>query len=47
MEGRFPAQVRGSINCTLSFTESACLAAVRALAGEDIPVNAGFIRSSI
>jgi N-methylhydantoinase B len=36
-------QVRGSINCTLSFTESACLAAVRALAGEDIPVNAGFI----
>ena len=36
------AQSRGSINCTLSFTESACFAAVRALAGEDIPVNAGF-----
>ena len=35
-------QSRGSINCTLSFTESACFAAVRALAGEEIPVNAGF-----
>lgn len=35
-------QSPGSINCTLSFTESACFAAVRALAGEDIPVNAGF-----
>ena len=40
-EGTSP-QVAGSINCTRSFTESACLAAVRALAGEDIPVNAGF-----
>lgn len=36
-------QVPGSINCTSSFTESACYAAVRALAGEDIPVNAGFM----
>lgn len=35
-------QVPGAINATLSFTESACYAAVRALCGEDIPVNAGF-----
>lgn len=37
-------QVRGSINCTRSFTESACYAAVRALCRDDIPVNAGFMR---
>lgn len=36
-------QVAGSINATLSFTESACYAAVRALAREDLPVNAGFM----
>lgn len=36
-------QVEGSINCTLSFTESACYAAVRALCPDEIPVNAGFI----
>ena len=36
-------QVQGSINATLSFTESACYAAVRALAQEDVPVNAGFM----
>lgn len=36
------AQVRGSINATLSFTESACYAAVRALCRDDVPVNAGF-----
>ncbi|HLI16261.1 MAG TPA: hydantoinase B/oxoprolinase family protein [Acidimicrobiales bacterium] len=35
-------QVRGSINATRSFTESACYAAVRALCAEEIPVNAGF-----
>lgn len=35
-------QVPGAINATLSFTESACYAAVRALCQEDIPVNAGF-----
>lgn len=35
-------QVPGAINATLSFTESACYAAVRALCAEDIPVNAGF-----
>lgn len=35
-------QVPGAINATLSFTESACYAAVRALCDEDIPVNAGF-----
>ncbi len=35
-------QVRGAINATLSFTESACYAAVRALCGEEIPVNEGF-----
>lgn len=37
-------QVQGSINATLSFTESACYAAVRALAQEDVPVNAGFMQ---
>lgn len=37
-------QVEGSINCTLSFTESACYAAIRALCPEEIPVNAGFIQ---
>lgn len=36
-------QVEGSINATLSFTESACFAAVRALSREDLPVNAGFL----
>lgn len=36
-------QVEGSINCTLSYTESACFAAVRALCPDEIPVNAGFI----
>jgi N-methylhydantoinase B len=36
-------QVPGSINSTLSFTESACYAAVRSLCTDDIPVNAGFI----
>ena len=36
-------QVRGSINSTLSFTESACYAAVRSLCTDDIPVNAGFV----
>lgn len=36
------AQVPGSINATLSFTESACYAAVRSLVANDIPVNAGF-----
>lgn len=36
-------QVAGSINATLSFTESACYAAVRALAREELPVNAGFM----
>lgn len=36
-------QVPGSINCTLSFTESACYAAVRSLCADDVPVNAGFI----
>jgi N-methylhydantoinase B len=41
-EGTDP-QVQGSINATLSFTESACYAAVRALAQEDVPVNAGFM----
>ncbi len=35
-------QVAGSINCTLSFTESACYAAVRALCPPDVPVNQGF-----
>jgi N-methylhydantoinase B len=37
------AQVRGSINATLSFTESACYAAVRSLVAGDLPVNAGFM----
>lgn len=37
-------QVGGAINCTLSYTESACYAAVRALCAGDIPVNAGFTR---
>jgi N-methylhydantoinase B len=37
-------QVRGAINCTLSYTESACYAAVRALCAGDVPVNAGFTR---
>ena len=37
-------QVAGSINCTLSFTESASYAAIRALCQEDIPVNEGFTR---
>jgi N-methylhydantoinase B len=36
-------QVQGSINATLSFTESACYAAVRSLVQHDIPVNAGFM----
>jgi N-methylhydantoinase B len=36
-------QVAGAINATLSFTESACYAAVRALCSDDIPVNAGFL----
>ena len=36
-------QVAGSINATLSFTESACYAAVRALARNELPVNAGFM----
>lgn len=35
-------QVRGSINSTLSFTESAAYAAIRSLCDDDIPVNAGF-----
>lgn len=42
-EGTSP-QVPGSINCTLSFTESACYAAVRSLCLDQIPVNAGFIK---
>lgn len=37
------SQVAGSINATLSFTESACYAAVRALARDELPINAGFI----
>jgi N-methylhydantoinase B len=37
------SQVVGSINATLSFTESACYAAVRALARDELPINAGFI----
>jgi N-methylhydantoinase B len=37
-------QVAGAINCTLSYTESACYAAIRALCTGDIPVNAGFTR---
>jgi N-methylhydantoinase B len=37
------AQVRGSINATLSFTESASYAAVRSLVAGDVPVNAGFL----
>ena len=37
------AQVPGSINATLSFTESASYAAVRSLVAGDIPVNAGFL----
>ena len=37
------AQVPGSINATLSFTESASYAAVRSLVASDIPVNAGFL----
>ena len=36
-------QVAGSINATLSFTESACYAAVCALARDELPVNAGFM----
>ncbi len=36
-------QVGGSINSTLSFTESACYAAIRALCTDEVPVNAGFI----
>lgn len=36
-------QVQGSINATLSFTESACYAAVRSLVQREIPVNAGFM----
>jgi N-methylhydantoinase B len=36
-------QVAGSINATLSFTESACYAAVCALAESELPVNAGFM----
>jgi N-methylhydantoinase B len=38
-------QVGGAINATLSFTESACYAAVRALCRDDIPVNTGFFRA--
>ncbi len=37
------AQVAGSINATLSFTESASYAAVRSLVAGEIPVNAGFL----
>ena len=37
------AQVPGSINATLSFTESASYAAVRSLVAGEIPVNAGFL----
>lgn len=37
-------QVAGSINATLSFTESACYAAVRALSRDELPVNAGFMQ---
>jgi N-methylhydantoinase B len=37
------AQVPGSINATLSFTESASYAAIRSLVSTDMPVNAGFL----
>lgn len=37
-------QVKGAINCTLSFTKAAVYAAVKLLLGPDIPNNEGFFR---
>ena len=38
------AQVRGALNCTLSFTEAAVYAAVKSILPGDIPANEGFFR---
>ena len=43
-EGTAP-QVRGAINCTLSFTKSVVYACVRSLMRSDVPTNTGFFRS--
>lgn len=37
-------QVRGAINCAISFTKSAVYACVRCLISEDVPTNSGFFR---
>jgi N-methylhydantoinase B len=38
-------QVKGAINCTLSFTKAVSYAAVRSVLGEDIPCNEGLFRT--
>ena len=38
------AQVRGGINCPLSFTQSTVYACVRCLMGADVPNNGGYFR---
>ena len=39
------AQVKGAINCTLSFTKAVSYAAVRSVLGVDIPCNEGLFRA--
>ena len=39
-------QVKGGINCPLSFTQSATYACVRCLMGPDVPNNGGYFRRS-
>ncbi len=43
-EGTSP-QVKGAINCTLSFTKAVSYAAVRSVLGGDIPCNEGLFRA--
>jgi N-methylhydantoinase B len=38
-------QVKGAINCTLSFTKAVSYAGVRSVLGEDIPCNEGLFRT--
>jgi N-methylhydantoinase B len=41
------AQVKGALNCTLSFTEAAVYTAVKSVLPMDIPANEGFFRAII
>ena len=38
-------QVKGALNCTLSFTEAAVYTAIKSVLPGDIPANEGFFRT--